>query len=556
MPAGASSATSRESIHQERINLALASVVGFGLAADFVSCEAAPKAEQNEVHELMNWSGTHAVETERYYQPESVEELKALVSKAHKHHQKLRPIGSALSPNGIGFEKDGMVNLVLMDEILEIDKQKKQVRLQAGARVNQVVEALRPHGLTLQNFASITEQQIGGFIQVGAHGTGAGIPPVDEQVVALKLITPAAGELELSSEDDDPSLFQLARTSLGMLGIVAEVTLQCVPAHRLIEKTFVISRTELRERHESLMKNNKHLRYMWIPHTNSVVVVTCNPFEESGMPKDAAAINDLEFSEIERLSAPRQLLRSHHGCKLSENQILELSFTTLRDELLSLDPLNVEWVKKVNAAEAEFWKRSEGTRIDWSDRILQFDCGGQQWVSEVAFPVPNHAANQPDVRYVENLLDIIENEGVPAPAPIEQRWSAPSLSPMSPAGEKPDKALAAMYSWVGIIMYLPDATTGGEARDQITRAFRSYKGLCEERLWSEAHAVEHWAKIEMPVTSKEKALLQLRTFQKYPVEAFKAICTIFDPHGILRNDLMDTILGIEARPTVTGPAAS
>lgn len=62
----------------------------------------------------------------------------------------------------------------------------------------QVVESLRPHGLTLQNFASIREQAIGGFIQVGAHGTGASIPPVDQQVVAMKLVTPALGTLELS----------------------------------------------------------------------------------------------------------------------------------------------------------------------------------------------------------------------------------------------------------------------------------------------------------------------------------------------------------------------
>ena len=33
-----------------------------------------------------------------------------------------------------------------------------------------------------QNFASIREQQIGGFTQVGAHGTGATLPTVDEQV--------------------------------------------------------------------------------------------------------------------------------------------------------------------------------------------------------------------------------------------------------------------------------------------------------------------------------------------------------------------------------------
>lgn len=36
------------------------------------------------------------------------------------------------------------------------------------------------------------------LVQVSAHGTGAAIPPVDEQVVALKLVTPALGTLELS----------------------------------------------------------------------------------------------------------------------------------------------------------------------------------------------------------------------------------------------------------------------------------------------------------------------------------------------------------------------
>lgn len=62
----------------------------------------------------------------------------------------------------------------------------------------QVVQALRPYGLTLQNFASIREQSMGGFTQVGSHGSGATIPPVDEQVVSMKMVTPAKGCLELS----------------------------------------------------------------------------------------------------------------------------------------------------------------------------------------------------------------------------------------------------------------------------------------------------------------------------------------------------------------------
>jgi hypothetical protein len=54
------------------------------------------------------------------------------------------------------------------------------------------------HRLTLQNYASISEQQIGGFLQVGAHGTGARTPPADEQVIAMRLVTPNLGPLELS----------------------------------------------------------------------------------------------------------------------------------------------------------------------------------------------------------------------------------------------------------------------------------------------------------------------------------------------------------------------
>ena len=43
-----------------------------------------------------------------------------------------------------------------------------QVRVQAGARVQAVADELRGHGLTLQNYASIREQTVGGFIQVSS----------------------------------------------------------------------------------------------------------------------------------------------------------------------------------------------------------------------------------------------------------------------------------------------------------------------------------------------------------------------------------------------------
>jgi L-galactono-1,4-lactone dehydrogenase len=115
---------------------------------------------------ITNWSGTHSVTTNRFYQVESTEQLEQLIAKAHEVGQKIRVVGSALSPNGLGLSKTGMVNLGLCDKVLAVDRERAQVTVQAGARVAQVVDALEPHGLTLQNYASIAEQQLGGFVQV------------------------------------------------------------------------------------------------------------------------------------------------------------------------------------------------------------------------------------------------------------------------------------------------------------------------------------------------------------------------------------------------------
>ena len=73
---------------------------------------------------------------------------------------------------------------------------------------------------------------------------------------------------------------------------------------------------------------------------------------------------------------------SHHSrrtCTAIDNYS-SLSFTQLRDMALArgAGPLDVAHIKRVNAAEADYWSASAGTRIDDSSNILGFgDCGGQ-----------------------------------------------------------------------------------------------------------------------------------------------------------------------------------
>ncbi|KAL7197550.1 hypothetical protein ACSBR2_020145 [Camellia fascicularis] len=496
----------------------------------------------DDLHTVSNWSGTHEVQTRVFLQPESIQELETIVRDANVKKQKIRPVGSGLSPNGIGLTRLGMVNLALLDRVLEVDKEKKTVRVEAGIRVQQLVDGIKDYGLTLQNFASIREQQIGGFVQVGAHGTGARLPPVDEQVVSMKLVTPAKGTIEVSKEKD-PELFYLARCGLGALGVVAEVTLQCVERQELVEHTFVSNTEEIKKNHKKFLSENKHVKYLYIPYTDTVVVVRCNPVSKwKGPPKFKP-----KYSHDEAMQNVRDLYQESlkNRCEVTatesvdnnEENINELSFTELRDKLLALDPLNKNHIIKVNQAEAEFWRKSEGYRVGWSDEILGFDCGGQQWVSETCFPAGTLSKpSMKDLEYIEELMQLIDKEAIPAPAPIEQRWTARSKSPMSPASSTADDDI---FSWVGIIMYLP--TMDARQRKEITDEFFHYRHLSQSQLWDRYSAYEHWAKIEVPKDKDELATLQARLRKRFPVDAYNKARRELDPNHILSNNMLEKL---------------
>merc|ERR1712146_146994 len=195
----------------------------------------------------------------------------------------------------------------------------------------------------------------------------------------------------------------------------------------------------------------------------------------------------------------------------------------------------------VNAIEGRYYASGRGDRIADSTDILGFDCGGQQWVLEVAFPIgrlddTNQANKGKDLEFVQKLLKIIQKEKIPAHSPIEQRWTASSTAPMSPAFSKDPKEV---FSWVGIIMYLPP-TQGKDGREAITEAFHNYCKILEP-LFEEYGAVPHWAKIEVPKDQMQKENYIKRLEKRYDIEKFFQMKEKYDPHNILSNDLMNTL---------------
>ena len=141
------------------------------------------------------------------------------------------------------------------------------------------------------------------------------------------------------------------------------------------------------------------------------------------------------------------------------------------------------------------------------------------------------------MKFMEKLLAGIEEKGIAAPAPIEQRWSASSSSLMSPAHGPPD----GLHSWVGIIMYLP---TDDEAqrRDITDRFTREYCELMRS-IGSPFNATSHWAKLERPQSVWKLMDLQFFLNLRYPLNLFNKTRKELDPNNILTSPNLSLIFG-------------
>ncbi|ETO08133.1 L-galactono-1,4-lactone dehydorogenase [Reticulomyxa filosa] len=144
--------------------------------------------------------------------------------------------------------KKRMINSRKMNSVLCIDAKNMKVTAQSGCTVQQALKAIRPYGMTLESIPSIMTQQMGGLTQVSAQGTGLDICSCDTQVaplIANDLSLQCATDSVIRTRQRQLELIPFVRVGLGRLGVVMQMTLQCVKSHKLNEEVQVYSHKEL-----------------------------------------------------------------------------------------------------------------------------------------------------------------------------------------------------------------------------------------------------------------------------------------------------------------------
>ena len=230
-----------------------------------------------------NWAGNQKANPASIDAPRSVGELAALVASASGQGQKVKAVGSGHSFTSAAATNGRMIRLENLSGILHIDHASCQVTVGAGTRLSDLNMLLHAEGLALANLGDIAYQTVAGAISTSTHGTGKALTGLAGQVVAMKLIN-GQGEIIECSKSLNPHIFDVARVSVGALGIITEYTLQAVPSFRLRALEQPMRFDDVLENAHDLASAHDHFEFFWIPHTKWALTKRNNRTEDELQP--------------------------------------------------------------------------------------------------------------------------------------------------------------------------------------------------------------------------------------------------------------------------------
>ncbi|MGH3457479.1 D-arabinono-1,4-lactone oxidase [Aeromicrobium sp.] len=216
-----------------------------------------------------NWSRSVEAHPEHVEHPASTAEVVSLVQVARSQGLPVKAYGAGHSFTPIAATDGYLLRLDRMNHLLARDTTSRRVLVQAGMSLRELNPELLALGLALPNLGDVDPQSVAGAISTGTHGTGGKLHGIAAAVVGVQLVTAEGDVVEI---DEQHPWFDAARVSLGALGIITEVTLQCEPAFLLHAREEPMALPEVIERLPELIEENDHFEFYWFPHTEKALV--------------------------------------------------------------------------------------------------------------------------------------------------------------------------------------------------------------------------------------------------------------------------------------------
>jgi L-gulono-1,4-lactone dehydrogenase len=250
-------------------------------------------------------------------------------------------------------------------------------------------------------------QSLAGALSTGTHGTGARLPNLSAQVVALELVLADGSERAIAGGD----ALRAARVGLGALGVAVAVTLRCVPAFRLRAVERPLPLAEVLADLQARADAHDHFEFFTFPHSELALT---RAWDRTDAPPARPSAARAYVSDV--------LLdnRAFHAVNL----------------LARRRPRLIPRLNRFASSVA-----SQRERVDWSHaifaspRLVRFE--------EMEYALPREAA-VPGLRAARAIL-----ERHPVSFPVELRFSAGDDAFLSPAHGR-ETAFVAVHLFQGM----------------------------------------------------------------------------------------------------------
>jgi FAD-linked oxidoreductase len=215
-----------------------------------------------------NWAGNEQARPARVVTPQDAGEVAAAVTSAVNDGLAVKAIGSGHSFSPTAVATGVQVRMDHIDDLVNVDPASGLVTVGAGMPLWRLNPLLAEHGLAMEILGDIDRQTVSGAISTGTHGSSVRYGGIATQVRALQLVL-ADGTVATCSATERPDLFAAARVGLGALGVITQVTLQCVPLFALHARDTAQPVAEVLEQVHELADGNDHFEFFWFPHSET-----------------------------------------------------------------------------------------------------------------------------------------------------------------------------------------------------------------------------------------------------------------------------------------------
>lgn len=257
---------------------------------------------------LTNWAGNRRWTPERIVDARGKDDVVAAVAQAAERGVTVKAIGAGHSFTEAATTTGVQVRLSHLDELVSVDREAKRVTVGGGITLHRLNDVMAAHGLALPNLGDIDRQSISGAIATATHGTGIDVGNLASQVVGMELVDGRGRVLRFDPGDDPDGMADIAPVHLGALGVVTEVTLQCVDTFNLHASETFEPIDELLERLPDEFDTAEHVEFYWQPGSRRCHVKRNRRTDEPARPpsrvaylRDKVLIENVAFGVVCRV---------------------------------------------------------------------------------------------------------------------------------------------------------------------------------------------------------------------------------------------------------------